>query len=119
MHAAKHEPLTCMLPPCRLCRRSTPTACTLRNACRALSRAVDQASLRPSVAQAVLPIVKAYPQIETCMECSAKKLQFVGEVFYYALKAGGMRCASCWDALVVLLPEGGFSTITGVFACCT
>jgi hypothetical protein len=38
--------------------------------------------------QAVLPIVKAYPQIETCMECSAKKLQFVGEVFYYALKAG-------------------------------
>ena len=38
--------------------------------------------------QAVLPIVKAFPQIETCMECSAKKLQFVGEVFYYALKAG-------------------------------
>ncbi|EFN55684.1 hypothetical protein CHLNCDRAFT_133936 [Chlorella variabilis] len=37
--------------------------------------------------EAVLPIVKAYPQIETCMECSAKKLQFVGEVFYYALKA--------------------------------
>ncbi len=41
--------------------------------------------------QAVLPIVKAYPQIETCMECSAKKLQFVGEVFYYALKAGEAR----------------------------
>ena len=39
--------------------------------------------------QAVLPIVRAYPQIETCMECSAQKLQFVGEVFYYALKAGG------------------------------
>ena len=42
----------------------------------------------PPWLQAVLPIVKAYPQIETCMECSAKKLQFVGEVFYYALKAG-------------------------------
>jgi hypothetical protein len=42
-----------------------------------------------AVLQAVLPIVKAYPQIETCMECSARKLQFVGEVFYYALKAGG------------------------------
>jgi Ras family protein T1 len=38
-------------------------------------------------AQAVLPIVKTFPQIETCMECSARKLQFVGEVFYYALKA--------------------------------
>lgn len=36
----------------------------------------------------MLPIVKAYPQIETCMECSAKKLQYVGEVFYYALKSG-------------------------------
>ena len=39
--------------------------------------------------QAVLPVVRAFPQIETCMECSAQKLQFVGEVFYYALKAGG------------------------------
>lgn len=45
-----------------------------------------------SLAQAVLPIVKAYPQIETCMECSARKLQFVGEVFYYALKAGALLC---------------------------
>lgn len=41
----------------------------------------------PPSLQAVLPIVKMHPQIETCMECSAKKLQFVGEVFYYALKA--------------------------------
>lgn len=42
----------------------------------------------------MLPIVKAYPQLETCMECSAKKLQFVGEVFYYALKSGeACRCA--------------------------
>ncbi|KAL4436835.1 hypothetical protein ABPG75_003974 [Micractinium tetrahymenae] len=40
-----------------------------------------------SLHEAVLPIVKAYPQIETCMECSAQKLQFVGEVFYYALKS--------------------------------
>ena len=36
--------------------------------------------------QAVLPIVRSHKEIETCMECSAKKLQFVGEVFYYALK---------------------------------
>lgn len=77
---------------------STFHACSWRHARRALSRAADQASLCPSVAQAVLPIVKAYPQIETCMECSAKKLQFVGEVFYYALKAGGMRSASCCAA---------------------
>jgi mitochondrial Rho GTPase 1 len=40
-----------------------------------------------SLHQAVLPLVKTFPQIETCMECSARTLQFVGEVFYYALKA--------------------------------
>lgn len=39
------------------------------------------------LSQAVIPIVKTFPQIETCMECSSKKLQFVGEVFYFALKA--------------------------------
>jgi Ras family protein T1 len=50
--------------------------------CKSDLRSADQ-----SLHKAVLPIVKAYPQIETCMECSAKKLQFVGEVFYYALKA--------------------------------
>ena len=50
--------------------------------CKSDERPADQ-----SLHQAVLPIVKTFPQIETCMECSAKKLQFVGEVFYYALKA--------------------------------
>lgn len=40
-----------------------------------------------SLHQAVMPLVKTFPQIETCMECSAKTLQFVGEVFYYALKS--------------------------------
>lgn len=50
--------------------------------CKSDARPADQ-----SLHQAVLPIVKTFPQIETCMECSAKKLQFVGEVFYYALKS--------------------------------
>jgi len=27
-----------------------------------------------------------FKEIETCLECSAKKLIFVSEVFYYALK---------------------------------
>ena len=50
--------------------------------CKSDVRPADQ-----SLHQAVLPIVKTFPQIETCMECSSRKLQFVGEVFYYALKA--------------------------------
>lgn len=59
-----------------------------------------KSDLRPadeSLHKAVLPIVKAYPQIETCMECSAKKLQFVGEVFYYALKAVIYPMAPLYD----------------------
>ncbi|KAK9829241.1 hypothetical protein WJX72_004718 [[Myrmecia] bisecta] len=37
--------------------------------------------------QAVVPIMGRFKEIETCLECSAKKLTYVGEVFYYALKA--------------------------------
>lgn len=37
--------------------------------------------------QVVLPIMTRFKLIETCLECSSKKLSNVGEVFYYALKA--------------------------------
>lgn len=60
--------------------------------CKSDVRPADQ-----SLHKAVLPIVKAYPQIETCMECSAKKLQYVGEVFYYALKAVLYPMAPLYD----------------------
>ena len=38
-------------------------------------------------AQLVVPIMNEFKEIETCLECSAKSLIFVGEVFFYALKA--------------------------------
>ncbi len=38
-------------------------------------------------AQLVVPVMNEFKEIETCLECSAKKLIFVSEVFYYALKA--------------------------------
>lgn len=63
-------------------RRLGVTAPVMLVGCKGDIRPAD-----PSLHQAVLPIVKTFPQIETCMECSASKLQFVGEVFYYALKA--------------------------------
>ena len=37
--------------------------------------------------QLVVPVMNDFKEIETCLECSAKKLIFVSEVFYYALKA--------------------------------
>ena len=29
-----------------------------------------------------------WPQVESCLECSAKTLQFVQDVFFYAVKVG-------------------------------
>ncbi|CAL5224037.1 g6659 [Coccomyxa viridis] len=37
--------------------------------------------------QTVVPTMSRCKLIETCLECSARTLTFVGEVFYYALKA--------------------------------
>lgn len=34
-----------------------------------------------------MPVMNEFKEIETCLECSAKSLIFVSEVFYYALKA--------------------------------
>lgn len=47
----------------------------------------DQRSLDAELHQLIIGIVSANKQIEMCLECSAKNLQFTGEVFYYALKS--------------------------------
>ena len=36
-------------------------------------------------AQMVVPVISACREIETCLECSARTLSFVAEVFYYAV----------------------------------
>ncbi|XP_061425953.1 mitochondrial Rho GTPase 1-like isoform X1 [Lethenteron reissneri] len=40
-----------------------------------------------STMEAILPIMNQYTEIETCVECSAKTLKNISEVFYYAQKA--------------------------------
>ncbi|XP_053410577.1 mitochondrial Rho GTPase 2 isoform X14 [Nycticebus coucang] len=40
-----------------------------------------------SSVEAVLPIMNQFPEIETCVECSAKNLRNISELFYYAQKA--------------------------------
>uniref|UniRef100_A0A8C9Q866 Miro domain-containing protein n=1 Tax=Spermophilus dauricus TaxID=99837 RepID=A0A8C9Q866_SPEDA len=40
-----------------------------------------------STMEAVLPIMSQFPEIETCVECSAKHLKNISELFYYAQKA--------------------------------
>lgn len=47
--------------------------------------------------QYVMPIMTQYRQIESCLECSAKKLLFTGEVFAYAVKAVANPKAPLFD----------------------
>ncbi|GAB6027223.1 Mitochondrial Rho GTPase 1 [Chamberlinius hualienensis] len=37
--------------------------------------------------EAILPIMNDFPEVETCIECSAKLLKNISEVFFYAQKA--------------------------------
>ncbi|XP_062955415.1 mitochondrial Rho GTPase 2 isoform X2 [Cynocephalus volans] len=48
----------------------------------------NKSDLRPgSSMDTVLPIMSQFPEIETCVECSAKNLRNISELFYYAQKA--------------------------------
>jgi len=43
--------------------------------------------LEVSSMDAILPIMNTFTEVETCVECSAKTLKNISEVFYYAQKA--------------------------------
>ncbi|ELT87672.1 hypothetical protein CAPTEDRAFT_218919 [Capitella teleta] len=43
--------------------------------------------LEVSSMETILPIMNEYAEVETCVECSAKTLKNISEVFYYAQKA--------------------------------
>jgi Ras family protein T1 len=47
--------------------------------------------------QLVVPIISQCKEVETCLECSAKNLVYVSEVFYYALKAVVYPVAPLFD----------------------
>lgn len=62
--------------------------------------------------------MKTYPQIETCMECSSRKLQFVGEVFYYALKAVVHPMAPLYDPEIQQLKPLCARALKRIFTLC-
>ncbi|XP_022372630.1 mitochondrial Rho GTPase 2 isoform X6 [Enhydra lutris kenyoni] len=48
----------------------------------------NKSDLRPGSSMgAVLPVMNQFPEIETCVQCSAKNLRNISELFYYAQKA--------------------------------
>ena len=50
-----------------------------------------------STMDVVLPIMNDYSEIETCVECSAKNLKNISEMFYFAQKAVLHPSAPLWN----------------------
>ena len=46
---------------------------------------------------AVMPIMNDYEEIETCVECSARNLKNISEMFYFAQKAVLHPSAPLWN----------------------
>lgn len=47
----------------------------------------EREGLRTFLFQIVLTIMEDFPEVESCVECSAKTLHNISEMFYYAQKA--------------------------------
>ena len=50
-----------------------------------------------STMESVLPIMNEYEEIETCVECSARNLKNISEMFYFAQKAVLHPSAPLWN----------------------
>ncbi|XP_076998419.1 mitochondrial Rho GTPase 2 isoform X2 [Tamandua tetradactyla] len=65
--------------------------------------------------EAVLPIMSQFPEIETCVECSAKSLKNVSELFYYAQKAVLHPTAPLYDPEAKQLRPACVQALTRIF----
>ncbi|XP_064218346.1 mitochondrial Rho GTPase 2 isoform X1 [Aotus nancymaae] len=65
--------------------------------------------------EAVLPIMSQFPEIETCVECSAKNLRNISELFYYAQKAVLHPTAPLYDPEARRLRPACTQALTRIF----
>ncbi|XP_004438288.1 PREDICTED: mitochondrial Rho GTPase 2 [Ceratotherium simum simum] len=76
----------------------------------------NKSDLRPgSSMEAVLPIMSQFPEIETCVECSAKNLRNISELFYYAQKAVLHPTAPLYDPEAKQLRPPCIQALTRIF----
>lgn len=76
----------------------------------------NKSDLRPgSTMEAVLPIMSQFPEIETCVECSAKHLRNISELFYYAQKAVLHPTAPLYDPEAKQLRPACAQALTRIF----
>ncbi|XP_028616645.1 mitochondrial Rho GTPase 2 isoform X2 [Grammomys surdaster] len=65
--------------------------------------------------ETVLPIMSQFPEIETCVECSAKHLRNISELFYYAQKAVLHPTAPLYDPEAKQLRPACTQALTRIF----
>uniref|UniRef100_G3TVD5 Mitochondrial Rho GTPase n=1 Tax=Loxodonta africana TaxID=9785 RepID=G3TVD5_LOXAF len=79
----------------------------------------NKSDLRPGGSiEAVLPIMSQFPEIETCVECSAKNLRNISELFYYAQKAVLHPTAPLYDPEAKQLQPACTQALTRIFRLC-
>ncbi|GMS97794.1 hypothetical protein PENTCL1PPCAC_19969, partial [Pristionchus entomophagus] len=66
----------------------------------------------------VLPIMERWPEVETCVECSAKTMKNVSEIFYYAQKAVVCPTRPLYNADEKRLTEKCKKALIRVFKIC-
>lgn len=66
----------------------------------------------------VLPIMERWPEVETCVECSAKTMKNVSEIFFYAQKAVVHPTRPLYDADEKRLTDKTRKALIRVFKIC-
>ncbi|XP_022372628.1 mitochondrial Rho GTPase 2 isoform X4 [Enhydra lutris kenyoni] len=76
----------------------------------------NKSDLRPGSSMgAVLPVMNQFPEIETCVQCSAKNLRNISELFYYAQKAVLHPTAPLYDPEAKQLRPACVRALTRIF----
>jgi hypothetical protein len=68
--------------------------------------------------QVIAPLMMQFKEVEACLECSAKRLQFVEDVFYYALKAVIHPTAPLFDTHTSQLKPACIRALKRIFMLC-
>eukprot|EP00123_Amoebidium_parasiticum_P016428 comp23425_c0_seq1/m.38972 comp23425_c0_seq1/g.38972 ORF comp23425_c0_seq1/g.38972 comp23425_c0_seq1/m.38972 type:complete len:643 (-) comp23425_c0_seq1:268-2196(-) len=75
-------------------------------------------SVNHNLEQSIMPIMVQFKEVETCVECSAKELMNISEVFYFAQKAVLHPTAPLYDAREHRLKPECEVALKRIFALC-
>ncbi|PAV63751.1 hypothetical protein WR25_08001 [Diploscapter pachys] len=66
----------------------------------------------------ILPVMEKWPEVETCVECSAKTMKNISEIFYYAQKAVVHPTRPLYEAEEKRLTDKARKALIRVFKIC-